>query len=112
MKAEHLRIGNLVYRENSKLINQKNEVYKIENVNLQSAQKYEPIPLTEEWLLKMGFEKDGKYYSKGSFHYHEFGHIFIGNDHVSSGHVDALIKYIHELQNLYYALKKKELTIK
>lgn len=59
MKANELRIGNYVHRQSGKMVVNRDDVYKIENVNLQSALKYEPIPLTEEWLLKFGFIKYG-----------------------------------------------------
>ncbi len=91
MKATDLRVNNLLYFKNTKdiakvsLIHDKHFDCRDEYGSFIPNGNYEPIELTEEWLLKMGFEKDGKYYSKGYFHYHEFGHVFIGNDHVSCG---------------------------
>ena len=67
---------------------------------------FEPIPLTSEWLEKCknddyGFyqQSDGSYsliddYGDGSTYY-------IGN-----------LRYVHQLQNLYFALTGQELTIK
>lgn len=116
MDAKQLRIGNYVYRENSKLINQKDDVYQIENVNLQSALKYDPIPLTEEWLLKFGFYK---------ISFSDYGHenlkgFIFGLSNTFEGITDIIardleinaIQYIHQLQNLYFALTEEELTIK
>lgn len=112
MKAQDLRIGNLVYRENSKLINQKTDVYSIENVNLQSAQKYEPIPLTEEWLLRMGLTKNGR--EEFEFkRYRLYQTVSYVNFLFCEGNlVLREIKYVHTLQNLIHSLTGEELTIK
>ena len=66
-----------------------------------------PIPLTEEWLLKFGFEKDNGYYFNGSIIMIEF---------CDEGFHEAVIdntgisfKHVHQLQNLYFALTQKEL---
>lgn len=78
-----------------------------------------PIPLTEDWLSKFGFAKEyeNKYllnksvidtYS-GSF---EFNHVV---DSIKGRWVYsciANIKYVHQLQNLYFALTGEELVIK
>lgn len=78
----------------------------------------EPIPLTEEWLLKMGFQYNGNVlilklkdvvfdegncieYFKGK-DYTEIKFGYYGNSH---------IKFVHQLQNLYYSLTGEELTI-
>ena len=74
----------------------------------------EPIELTEEILLKCGFEKreDGDY---NLFKYSEVD-IVICSD-FSSWKCDGInfsvnyIKYLHQLQNLYFALTNKELEI-
>ena len=115
MDAKELRIGNLVFKQGSKLVKQspeeRNQVYMIENVNLQSAKNFSPIPLTEERLLKFGFSKHNLY--KESFvngsnfcvHFDKQGNrFFIQNDSES----DALcykileVKFVHELQNFFF----------
>lgn len=75
---------------------------------------FHPIPLTEEWLVKLGFEylrrKDGTQgvYSNGKMN------LILSN----SGNVytmkNKLIPYVHTLQNYYYftLLTGQELTIK
>jgi len=76
-----------------------------------------PIPLTEEWLLKFGFEKqiadDINYHfdwwEKGEFNegfvwQHDKGFCF----NFGYGHD---LDYVHTLQNLYFALTGEELTI-
>ena len=70
---------------------------------------HSPIPLTEEWLVKFGF--DSLYISKNGFSF-----IFekIGSDFIC--HIeDAIIleiQYVHTLQNLCFSLTGQELTLK
>jgi len=79
-----------------------------------------PIPLTEEWLERFGFEKT---YSELSYCEYDLGKIGVeinsdkltvsynyGSDveWVNFNH----IKHVHQLQNLYHALTGEELTIK
>lgn len=67
--------------------------------------KYTPIPLTVEWLTKLGFRCINKYaYAKRSFFVHnrvKTG-FNMGKKHP--------IKYVHQLQNLYFYLAGEELT--
>lgn len=76
------------------------------------------IPITEEWLLKFGFEKDEDYFSKESYHLRIFeaspnrkAYFYSGNDHVSGGNLDAVIMFVHQLQNIYFALTGEELEL-
>ena len=70
-----------------------------------------PIPLTEEWLLKFGFEWKIQHqgFHNGAFkieeEYKKGYRFYIGNEKIS-------IQYVHQLQNLYHALTGKELEIK
>jgi len=71
---------------------------------------YQPIPLTEEWLLKFGFvaKNEGylcsnkKVYLSDDFYYYCL--YFDCEDVIE-------IKYVHSLQNLYFALTGEELKI-
>jgi len=67
-----------------------------------------PIPLTEEWLLKFGFESlfSGAGYVKDRV---EIGYNHNGFYIIASG---LKIEYAHQLQNLYFALCGNELDIK
>jgi hypothetical protein len=81
---------------------------------------YQPIPLTEKWLLKFGFEnlfgenyvvqnKDGHYNSIKK----DDGEWCYNNDiSDASCYFVKEVKYIHQLQNLYYALNEEELICK
>jgi hypothetical protein len=76
----------------------------------------QPILLTEEWLVKFGFEEIGVIHKKGWLNiwhssYAEKYQIRIykvGDDVEKS----INIEYVHQLQNLYFALTGKELSIK
>ena len=74
-----------------------------------------PIALTEEWLLKFGFEKEkeGSNYYKGCLYWWsgDFYQEFY-NEGAESLMISQGVKYVHQLQNLYFALTGIELTIK
>ena len=79
-----------------------------------------PIPLTEDWLEKFGFELT--YESKFrrcfdldtsiGFLSFNFSKVIQEKDNVSIASLNlkwASLKYVHQLQNLYFALTGKEL---
>ena len=81
----------------------------------------EPVPLTEEWLIKFGFKYNGWNYDfknyvfhaqgkneKGEFFNTEFG---IKNNGITFN-ISYNLEFVHQLQNLYFALTGEELTIK
>ena len=81
-----------------------------------------PIPINEKELIKLGFKKnDNKYVDnyiiKAGDWTHSVGYddedmewIYY-NDYLDSPNYRiTYIKYIHELQNLYFALTGEELT--
>lgn len=109
MKANELRIDNIVYFQ-GRVVN----VPRID-CNL-SNNVYEPIPLTEEWLLKLGFEKVEDinkdtypdYKIKGMLiHSNVHGNYVLGNYSPI-----CFINNVHQLQNIYFALMGEELEIK
>lgn len=71
-----------------------------------------PIPLTEELLLKCGFERNKTYkryfYNGISISKYE-GEKYFVFDGWRFRAID--IKYLHQLQNLYFILTGEELTI-
>lgn len=77
-----------------------------------------PIPLTVEWLIKFGFVSIGqdiKKLTKGNFVeivvYPTLNRVEI-NQNTDLISLDVNLKYVHHLQNLYFALTGEELTIK
>jgi hypothetical protein len=80
---------------------------------------FEPIPLTEEWLLKFGFEKILKYYALGIHQELFSGLMKFRFDRLLQKWIFSIgtykditrVKYVHQLQNLYFALTGNELTI-
>lgn len=117
MKANELRIGNWVLRNNKPV---KIVADKFLPIALETLGKdyIKPIPLTEEWLVKFGFEEDFEGIS--STWHNEVKSIRIEIIHDSNGFhtiVGAFstwvnIQYVHQLQNLYFALTNTELELK
>lgn len=92
------------------------------NNNMYSCDTVTGIPLTEEILLNLGFELvndsgDSKDYSiKGFDYYVGIDHEDIRIDFVTKSgcycvfYDDERFQYVHQLQNLYFALTGKELN--
>ena len=123
MKAHELRIGNLV---NYQTAEGDILVARIDWQDLKWISKDEKgfniahsaIPLTEEWLLKFGFEEY-------EFEDEIFGYVLNDFGYVNEFQfririlidfegilIQKPIKYVNQLQNLYFALTGEELTIK
>lgn len=73
---------------------------------------FEPIPITPEWLDKFGLEKDND--NEYAFNMEGYNWTIrihdglIGLDY-HEYHPTQRIKYVHQLQNLYFALTGEEL---
>ena len=102
MKANELRIGNFYDNNGFVSVVSPNTIEEVWNAERSWVK---PIPLTEEWLLKFGFE-NGNYftlnnviiYKHDKYRYkYNYGQIWV--------------KYVHQLQNLYFALTNEELII-
>jgi hypothetical protein len=115
MKAKELRIGNLLYNDNVVVTIDARTIFDIwDDAGLK---KYKPIPLTEEWLLKLGFEKiyESNYRLKFDHKIHmECGYDFSKVEDKSEEGFRYFGKYIkiqhvHQLQNLFYSLCGEEL---
>ena len=72
-----------------------------------------PIPLTEEWLLKFGFEKKGCNWELPNFRFHVNKSVNYDGFLFCDGYsvITEKIQHVHQLQNLYFALTQKELTL-
>ena len=114
MKANELRIGNYVDLGGMRNLYQiTDEILGCLNLN--------PIPLTEEWLIKLGFEKkeNSLFTKKLEYIYNSLKYcedykiwIYYNDDNDAACNSIADLNFVHELQNLYFALTKKELTMK
>jgi hypothetical protein len=128
MEAKDLRIGNWVnYRIYDKLDDPQEyfDLTQVDAIDLQTLDDhyYQPIPLTEEWMLKFGFEEtDPKKFIGGlytrkktdgfyGFHINKETMSYCTFDY--EGDIDDIIKiqYVHQLQNLYFAVTGEELEI-
>jgi hypothetical protein len=126
MEARELRIGNHIeYKEQLlqvKSISESLGVILSDYIDsewgkiqeLASYKSIKPIPLTEEWLLKFGFEKSHLNYwiiaNKGFFFgvSLKMGVMYLFDEGMIT---PCNIKHVHQLQNLYFALTNKELQI-
>jgi hypothetical protein len=117
MKAQELRIGN--YVNISKKVNQMQLVNFVEiHYTEYFFENYEPIPLTEEWLINLGFEMinlspiNYKIYRLKdiSFNVIKDSNIKLYDKIVYSEQYRH-IESVHQLQNLYFALTNEELKI-
>jgi len=125
MKAKELRTGNLVNYKKDLIKTTSRTILNIDEMNA----VYKPIPLTEEWLLKFGFEKivfDSEETGYGIEYRLDINNntTFVIEDDFSFGIENKQLNThwleldfdiftgIHQLQNLYFALTQKELEWK
>lgn len=117
LTANELRIGNFVYVFDN-ILSQVDWIQKesvsvlydrqdnLSNGAIVSYGNAKPIPLTEEWLLSMGFKKFCNDFSKKGIIIHTRKRGFIIKKSVPQ------MRYVHQLQNYFFALSGEELTIK
>jgi hypothetical protein len=91
------------------------------NMIVSDWEEVNPIPLTEEWLLKFGFRETNQ-----SIEFRiqtDTGYLTIWtepktawletfSDYEDSIKIPIVPEYVHQLQNLYFALTGKELELK
>jgi hypothetical protein len=116
MNARDLRIGNYIKIEG---LNKPIPVSIIDTTETSEQTTCKPIEITEEWLLKFRFEKiEGKVdiFDKDRLR------VWLGDsgqslaylieeDTTIAHYIPNRFKYVHQLQNLYYALTGKELKL-
>jgi hypothetical protein len=116
MEARELRLGNYIQDELG-------SVEQVESLNSYGGEEinedtvtglYEPIFLNAEWLLKFGFQPSGTSWlidlENIVFDVQSIEEKYYLNSEglpFSTG-----FKYVHQLQNIYFALSGEELTIK
>jgi len=114
MKANALRIGNYVDSENGigkiTCIEEKRVCVDCDKLTYTPIDIVRAIPLTKEWLIKLGFKKDSdlnSLFSLNGINCNTSNMEFT----LGSGKIKE-IKYVHQLQNIYFALTGEELTVK
>jgi hypothetical protein len=127
IRETELRIGNLLNHNNGSMVGS----FIMGLIHLEDivkdnshASEYEPILLTEEWLLKFGFEKTNikmsgcNVWQKGKYRVLK---SYLNDDNSYSLCIDGItpptwaiakFEYVHQFQNIYFALEKQELEIK
>lgn len=122
--ASELRVGNWAYSNITK------EYFKVSQLILDQILTCDPIPLTHEILEKCGFvyhKSSGaggqdEWAGMGAWSKPDngflFGWLFRGSVHPKRslvlhlvGYFNTQIQYLHQLQNIYFALTGTELTI-
>ena len=113
MEAKELRIGNWIFYMNEYTPVEVGGVdgkmiYSIGDWSL--INEHKPIPLTEERLERFGFEANVFNWRLGEFRIYvkEGGYTVMFRGIV----ITRSLKYAHQLQNIYFALKSEELTVK
>lgn len=119
MKPNELRIGNYIDLGGGR------NLWQISEDDILATLNLNPILLSEEWLKKFGFEKGGNYFSKQINSWDSTIYIILEDldyviyfeeENMDERHANnyvslCAIKYVHELQNLWFALTKNELNI-
>jgi len=116
MEAKELRITNLVLLDGNiieiGITHLMNFSFWERNEQELHPTRWEPIPLTEEWLLKFGFVKElDSFYRKNKSSMIEVCFYDNGSIVASQSVCLSYIKYVHNIQNLYFALTGEELTL-
>ena len=139
MTVNELRIGNLIYRKGGSeifrdgipeikhpdIVVEVKTIFSdngIDGVNASwNGDRYvfdpplwnaKPIPLTEEWLVKAGFEKTkhNNIYDKGDYSF-RLDRLNLWDYSGDEGYLIAInIQHVHSIQNLYFALTGEELN--
>jgi hypothetical protein len=132
INPNELRIGNIVWESSSFtpgpadfeeiFVGAINDIDKVVYDNQNNIYSYDylyPIPLTVEWMMRLGFEwnaTDKRYYIQiGNTLYLEYDtdfDCFIAPESWAGSCPWNIVKHVHQVQNLYFALTGEELNIK
>lgn len=129
MKATELRIGNIVGRELARFPHNYFTVLEVAEMNAKfsegvrmqginhGSQFWDPtdmegIPLTEDWLKQLGFDYKSK--TTGGYEWSILNGVKLLDRklYCGDGTFSKPIEYVHQLQNLYYALIGEELILR
>lgn len=101
-----------------------NDVFQVEKafftlleLNLECSR---PIPLTEEWLIKLGFQSGGAKQwlfitldkkDESYLYFNPLGKGIAIDQNGTECSYEIELNYVHQLQNLYFSLTGRELTV-
>jgi len=121
MKNSDLRIKNKLQKDNGEIFT----VFRIDGTNDVLVEEQRGlltldynlfgIPLTEEWLLKLGFTKGTDMWDDRAEYEYLFsegkGVTVSDTNEIYMGCFSQTIKYVHQLQNLIFAMSGVELQL-
>ncbi len=112
IKAEEVRYGNYIW-QNIREKRKKVTGLSARQINASNGKYFDGIPISKEILFSCGFsEKDMA--DLGIYIYLTISHeitLSLNEGTIWIGEHDTRVRYLHQLQNLYYALTQTELTI-
>lgn len=106
MEASELRVGNYIRNDVQGINFQVNSVV-IHRLCFGDSEGYAPIELTEEILLKCGFEEKNSILEKDGIRLFKIRDLYFRGNFP----IKADVRYLHQLQNLYFALTGEELNV-
>ena len=121
MKASELRIGNYVWDDYDGVLivdSISKDSVRLSNTHQETSGKYslkqiKPIEIHKDWLLDFGFKKDPNRHYRIYHGRNVPVRLWeISEDDWVCVKSNARVKYVHQLQNLFFALTGEELTIK
>ena len=110
LDSHEIRLGN------SYKIELGDGTYKIGLINLEDIESllddeiddfYQALEISEEWLIKVGFKPNAKACKSQEYLYNRIN-IWKYDNEFAFG--QWKLKYVHQLENLYFALTGEELT--
>ena len=116
MKANELRIGNLVIDEDGDTLPiiaiNKDFIFHSTEGLFSTPNTLRGVPLTEGWLVKLGFKRWGKF---DLWKTYQTTVCTIAGTTQSGFELSKIprveVEYVHQLQNLYFALTGEELKL-
>ena len=126
MRANDLRLGNLIQKNGKIHYTNIFTIRDIKNLSIDDTDNFEPIPINEDWLLKFGFEciangGDQKRFGLKNRNKNYFYGVELDHEEICLNkqslfgcetliHNEIFLQYVHQLQNLYFALTGSELV--
>lgn len=116
ISPSELRLGNLIFDDLGRVsqvsnlsINTVEAIVDDDGSSWTTVFRPMPIPLTKEMLIRFGFTSD---YTTGGWRRWQKGDFKLLDGrlpHPQFHHPKAMVQYVHELQNLYFALTYEQL---